>query len=101
MFVIFSAMQDIESERLERERSLHQKRDELQGIQFQLNATNNHKNQVENNVSRLTDQLYQIRYVPYETTRRACLTIVVFVCVCLVWDFFENLSKPTFKTVWK
>lgn len=56
-----SAMQDIESERLERERSIREMRDALQGIQFQLNATNNHKNQVEKNVSRINEHLYQLR----------------------------------------
>jgi small-conductance mechanosensitive channel len=58
-----SAMKDIESERLERERLLQEKRENLQAFQFQLNATNNHKNQVENNVARLTDQIYQLRYI--------------------------------------
>ena len=55
-------MKDIESERLERERSLQEKRENLQSIQFQLNTTNNHKNQVEHNVTRSTDLLYQLRY---------------------------------------
>ena len=56
-----NAMKDIESERLERERLLQEKRENLQAFQFQLNATNNHKNQVEINVARLTDRTYQLR----------------------------------------
>ncbi|XP_028414977.1 structural maintenance of chromosomes protein 6-like [Dendronephthya gigantea] len=56
-----NAMKDIESERLERERSLQEKRENLQSIQFQLNTTNNHKNQVEQNVARSTNDLYQLR----------------------------------------
>ncbi|CAB4033131.1 structural maintenance of chromosomes 6-like, partial [Paramuricea clavata] len=55
-----NAMKDIESERLEREKLLQEKRENLQAFQFQLNTTNNHKNQVENNVARLTDQIYQL-----------------------------------------
>ena len=54
-------MKDTEPERLERERQLQQKRESLQAIQFQLNATNNHKNQVENNVNILTNKNYQLR----------------------------------------
>ena len=59
---VFSAMKDKEPERLERERQLQQKRESLQAMQFQLNATNNHKNQVENNVELLSNQNYQLRY---------------------------------------
>ena len=55
-------MKDIESERLERERQLQEKRENLQAFQFQLTATNNHKNQVEANVNRLTEHTYQLRY---------------------------------------
>ena len=55
-------MKDTEPERLERERQLQQKRESLQAIQFQLNATNNHKSQVENNVNILTNKNYQLRY---------------------------------------
>jgi hypothetical protein len=60
--LFFSAMKDIESERLERERQLQEKRENLQAFQFQLTATNNHKNQVEANVNRLTEHTYQLRY---------------------------------------
>ena len=67
-------MKDIEPERLERETSLQEKRENLRGIQFQLNATNNHKNNVEVNVERARNQVYQMRYV--------LLLHHVLICIC-------------------
>ncbi|XP_046848738.1 structural maintenance of chromosomes protein 6-like [Xenia sp. Carnegie-2017] len=56
-----NAMRDIESERLERERVVREKKEALQSAQFQLNTTNHHKTQLEGNVTRLNDQLYLLR----------------------------------------
>ena len=54
-------MRDIESERLEREKVVREKKEALQSAQFQLNTTNHHKTQLEGNVTRLNDQLYLLR----------------------------------------
>ena len=56
-------MHDIESERLERGTRIQEKKEEVQGIDFQLKATNNHKRQLEINVNSTNEKIYQIRYI--------------------------------------